>query len=161
MVEVLQILRAAHVLFALLWAGAAAYRYAVVAHLLEDDRAATRFFASAQHSRFMAIAATGTVLFGGATMGLNSEAYSIEAIGAGSWILGAGMGFAMLAYGVGVFGHVPLDRKLRPMAAARAAGKAGDDSSFRQLVAKEHKMGHVSSGLVGLAVLAMLVFRWF
>ncbi len=159
-VEAIQSLRAVHLLFAILWAGGAVYRSHVVERVLADDDAAARFFATAPHGPFMGMTSVGTIVFGGALMGLNSEAYSLEAIGRGAWILGAGMGFAVMAFAIGVFGHIPTDRRLRPLAAARVAGHAHDTGTYTLLVAREKRLGQVSLALIGLAMLTMLLFRF-
>lgn len=161
MVETIQVLRAVHIFAAIAWAGGAFYRLHVVQRILDDDRAAARFFASAPHEAFMAITATATVVFGGATMGLNSEAYSLEAIGNGAWILGLGMGAALAAFALGVLVHAPTGRRLKPLAAARAEGMEHDEAAYASLVAKETRFGRVSVSLVLVASILMLTFRWF
>lgn len=160
MAEFIQTLRALHILAAILWAGAGVYRSHVVERVLADDAAAARFFATAPHGAFMGATSVATIVFGGALMGLNSEAYSLEAIGRGAWILGAGMGFAMLAFFIGIFGHVPTDKLLRPLAAARVAGTAHDDKAYTALVARERKLGRISTGLIAAAMLCMVFFRF-
>ncbi len=160
MADLVQVLRAAHILFAILWAGAAIYRSMVISRVLEDDGAAARFFAKAPHEPFMGVTATGTIVFGFALMGLNSEAYSLDAIGRGAWILGAGMGFAVVAYAIGILGHARTGKVLRPIAATRVAGKPHDEAGYKALVAREHGMGRVSTALIAAAMLSMLLFRF-
>ncbi len=161
MADTIQVLRAIHILAAITWGGAVLYRAHVIEKVLQDDEAARRFFATAPHGPFMAISALITVAVGGAVMGMNSDAYSLDAIGNGSWVLGLGMGFAVIALGLGFAVHMPTDMKLKPLAQARKSGQDHDEATYQKLVSKEALFGRISVALVSLSMLAMVTFRMF
>lgn len=164
MVEVLQILRALHILFAVAWMGGGAYAFSVILNGARRDEAGdsllASFYATGRHGPFMGITATGTILFGGAVMGMGE--YSSEAMGGmgGPMVLGLSMTLAVGAYFVGILGHVPTEKKLQGLARTHLQG-AEAGSEYPRLLARDHKLAHVSMALMGLALLGMLTFRFF
>lgn len=164
MAETIQVLRALHLLFAVAWGGAAAYSLAVVLgsgrHPEAGDRFLAGFYASGRHGPFMGITALGTVLFGGAVMGLNSDAYSSDALGAGAMVLGLSMTAGLAALGLGLFGHMPTERRLRPLALQALRDDGGDEAEYRRLLARDRRLAHASAILLGVALVGMLTFRF-
>lgn len=163
MVEPLQVLRSLHILFAVAWFGGSVYAFSVILAAGRRDPSGpllASFYASGRHGPFMGLAATGTVLFGGAAMGMGE--YGSDALGGtgGPMVLGLSMTLALAAYGVGLLGHVPTERKLRPLARMHLEG--GDPGArYGVLVARDHRLAHISLTLLGLALLGMLTFRFF
>ncbi len=165
MVELLQVLRALHILSAIAWAGGAVYSTSVIQSAVRAGGVGAKleaaFYASGRHSVFMAVSSVATILFGGAVMGLGD--YSTEAIGFGAMVMGMSMTLALGAFGVGVFGHAPTEKKLKPLAGKFLDGslEAPSEGEYRSLVARNHKFTRASMALIGFAMLGMLTFRMF
>ncbi len=165
MVEVLQVLRALHILAAIAWGGGAVYSNAVIQAAARKSQVGPQleaaFFATGRHSRFMAITSVTTILFGGALMGIGE--YGLDAIGFGAMVMGMSMTFALVAFGVGAFGHTPTEARLRPLANKFLDGglEAAQQSEYRVLLARNHTLSRVSMALIGLAMFGMLTFRMF
>lgn len=156
MADAWQIVRALHILFAIAWAGAGIYRARVVERLLEGEVAA-RFYAKGAHGPFMGIAALGTVLFGGAILGLGD--YSLDAMGTASFVvLNTAMTAATGALLVGLLAHLPNDRHLKRLAGAHLAGE-GDEAEYARHRHRDRVLGRVSMALIGIAMLGMVGFR--
>ncbi len=164
MVEVLQVIRALHVLFAIAWMGGAAYAFSVILSAGRRDRHGgsllASFYATGRHGPFMGVTSTGTILFGGAVMGMGE--YGSDALGGmgGPMVLGLSMTFALGAYIVGLAGHVPTEKRLRRHARTVLGGDE-PGPEYGRLLGRNHVLAHVSLGLLGLSLLGMLTFRFF
>lgn len=163
MAEAAEILRFLHIVFAILWAGGGVYREAIVGQVMkkgvEGARFRDTFYARGFHGPYMGITAIGTIAFGLATYFV----VGVDAYGGGlsQRVLEAGMGFALIAFFIGLLGHVPSEKKIKPLAEARLAGEPYDEAAYEALMAKELRLNHWSAITVGLAILAMTTFRLF
>ncbi len=164
MPEPIVVLRAIHILFAILWAGAAVYATRIHMPLTSgpDRSYAVHFYGRGAHDAWMGLAATGTLAFGGVLLIVNDGAYASEVIGmGGAALMGLGMTAAMVAYGVGILGHARNGRKLRDDARAIGRGDSSVEARFDALRQKDARLSVVSAGLVGVAMLCMVSFRFF
>lgn len=163
MADTASVLRFLHIAFAILWAGGGVYRSVVVGGVERDPGAGARFrdifYARGLHGPFMGITALGTIAFGLATY----FTVGVDAYGGGlsQRILEVGMATALAAFLVGLLGHVPSEKAIKPLAEARLAGEPHDEAAYDALVRKEAKLGHWSAALVGIALLTMTTFRLF
>lgn len=157
----LEVFRALHLLFAISWAGAAIYRASVVGGAMRRDLDFTaRFYANAMHGPFMGVTAIGTVLFGGAVLGAADGAFGSEALATGPFVvLYAAVTAGTLAFILGLAGHMPLDRKLMPLARHRIDGQEHDEVAYNRLVAREHALSRISVALIAIAMVGMTTYR--
>lgn len=156
-------MRSLHILFALLWAGGGLYRGMVVERVARaDDGFRDRFFASSIHGPYMGVTALLAIVFGSIRLGMGSGdpgEYDMDALGGGFFLFHGALGLAVLAFVVGLAGHMPTDLRLKRIAAARLGGLEHDDVVFHRLLRREVVLTRVSGLLISLAVLGMVFFR--
>lgn len=158
MAEPFSVIRALHILFAILWAGAAVYRARVVEASLDRQGFRDAFFARGAHGPFMGVASLGTIAFGGAIFAFGE--YSMDALGTGPFVvLMTSVTAATVAFLVGVAGHLPTDIRIKPLAQATLGGDLEDEAAYGALQRREAVLGRVSMALIGIAMLGMVGFR--
>lgn len=150
MVEAVAIVRSLHILFAILWAGGGIHYARVTWPALRATSMQGSFVAASRHGPFMGLTSLGTVSFGLAVFFMVGPAnYSSTE----SAILGVGMLAGIIGAVNGFAGHLPAEIKLK---AAMA-----DGADLGPFLAREDLLGRISMAAIGIALLAMITFRWF
>lgn len=146
-------MRALHLLFAVLWAGASLFWGTVVNKLGQKDAAVTRSFTlNASHGPFLGLTSLLTMVFG---LGAFFSAPDGRYVGTEQTILVIGMIAGSLGVIVGWGGHMPT------MVRMKKALLADDEETYARLLAREHFLDKLSMITVVVALLTMSTFRLF
>lgn len=153
MADSFTIMRALHIVFAILWGGASLFWGTVVNKLGKQDDAVVRSFAlNAFHGPFLGLTSLLTMIFG---LGAFFSAPDGSYVGTQQTILIIGMIAGSLGVIVGWGGHMPA------MVGMKKALQAGDEATYSSLLAREHMLDKISFVVVLVAVLSMSTFRLF
>jgi hypothetical protein len=155
------LLRGLHILAGVLWAGGGIYFMVVARRMHGDPAVRDRFHATGAHGPYMGLTSIATFGFGLAV--LLQGTYDREALGGGFFLFHGALGLASLALVLGLAGHMPLDIRLKGLAQRKLAGQldAAGTADYERLDARSDRLAHVSAGLIGLALLGMVLFRAF
>lgn len=163
--ELLQVVRALHILFATLWFGAAAYHVSIIGSTLMQAGPAAGGFLSTLARRggigkYFAVNGGLAIVFGGWLFGSMHKAGSIRFGDAHGILLTVGAGLALVAYIHGMVVNMPTERKW--IALSNSIKGPPSPEQGQQLAAygmKLGKAGVLSTILIGLAMLSMLASR--
>lgn len=150
MVETTTVLRSLHILFAVVWAGAGFHYSLVTRAHLRGSPARFDFLANSKHGPFMGMVSLGTVVFGLATyFSIGADAYSSGQ----NAVLGVGMLAGIVAAANGFVGHLPH--------AKRTAAALDSGEGLEALGRQDDLLDRISAISIVVALLAMVLFRWF
>lgn len=153
MVELVTVIRSLHILFAVLWAGGGLFWSTVLEQFMNRSPEAKRsWMLTGMYGPYLGVTSLLTVVFGVWVYILRgADAYS----SAGNAVLGIGMLAGLIGMLVGWLGHLPISFKMAK------ADAAGDQAAWDRLDTRDVMLTKVSLATVGIALLSMVMFRWF
>lgn len=155
-------LRALHILFAVLWAGAAFWKTAVVHNIARRGASGARFLSgylsAGVGATFQTAAAAGTVVFGFLTQ-INGD-YGPDALGSLPFLMfNLAMAAALAALLLALVWQLPAERRAQPLAQADLEDTLEDRRALDVLLQKVARLDSINAVLVTVALLGMVGFR--
>lgn len=165
--EPTQVFRTLHMVFVVLWAGAGLFKGLVLPLAIARSgpaglRLQRAYLASGVNGPFMGINATGAIAFGFAAYGTGGFA-AMDHAAVPLIILNVGVIAGLAAYLHGLAGHMPLERRAAPLAAAALQGGLDEDGEGRlqALEGRLRRADTASGAMLLVALVAMTTYAWF